>query len=113
MRLPLGASFSARIVPSMLATFFWRSVRLRVLLGAAPPDNGDRSGFAGIFLVTCLSGLEVELEDRVTRHFCTLPKPRILRASDLGVVVRDAFPISPGHTLIIPKRHIGSFFDGC
>jgi diadenosine tetraphosphate (Ap4A) HIT family hydrolase len=25
--------------------------------------------------------------------------------------VRDAFPISPGHTLIIPKRHIGSFFD--
>jgi diadenosine tetraphosphate (Ap4A) HIT family hydrolase len=25
--------------------------------------------------------------------------------------VRDAFPISPGHTLIIPKRHIGSFFE--
>ena len=43
--------------------------------------------------------------------FCTLPRPRILRASDLGLVVRDAFPISPGHTLIIPKRHIGSFFD--
>jgi diadenosine tetraphosphate (Ap4A) HIT family hydrolase len=27
------------------------------------------------------------------------------------MVVRDGFPISPGHTLIIPKRHIGSFFE--
>jgi diadenosine tetraphosphate (Ap4A) HIT family hydrolase len=26
-------------------------------------------------------------------------------------VVRDGFPISPGHTLIIPRRHIGSFFE--
>jgi diadenosine tetraphosphate (Ap4A) HIT family hydrolase len=43
--------------------------------------------------------------------FCTLPRQRILFASDLGLVVRDAFPISPGHTLIIPKRHVGSFFD--
>jgi diadenosine tetraphosphate (Ap4A) HIT family hydrolase len=23
----------------------------------------------------------------------------------------DAFPISPGHTLIVPERHVGSFFD--
>lgn len=27
------------------------------------------------------------------------------------MVIRDGFPISPGHTLIIPKRHIGSFFE--
>lgn len=27
------------------------------------------------------------------------------------MVLRDGFPISPGHTLIIPKRHIGSFFE--
>ena len=27
------------------------------------------------------------------------------------MVIRDAFPISPGHTLIIPKRHVSSFFD--
>ena len=42
--------------------------------------------------------------------FCTLPKQRIEVASDLGLIVRDAFPISPGHTLIIPKRNVGSFF---
>jgi len=42
--------------------------------------------------------------------FCTLPQARIIDASSYGWVVRDAFPISPGHTLIIPKRHVGSFF---
>jgi diadenosine tetraphosphate (Ap4A) HIT family hydrolase len=26
-------------------------------------------------------------------------------------VIRDGFPVSPGHTLIIPKRHVASFFD--
>jgi len=26
-------------------------------------------------------------------------------------VIRDGFPISPGHTLIIPKRHLASFFE--
>ena len=28
-----------------------------------------------------------------------------------GVAIRDGFPISPGHTLIIPNRHIASFFE--
>lgn len=27
------------------------------------------------------------------------------------MVIRDGFPISPGHTLVIPNRHIGSFFE--
>jgi len=24
---------------------------------------------------------------------------------------RDGFPISPGHTLIVPRQHVASFFD--
>jgi diadenosine tetraphosphate (Ap4A) HIT family hydrolase len=43
--------------------------------------------------------------------FCNLPQIRIIESNDLGIAIRDAYPISPGHTLIIPKRHIGSFFD--
>lgn len=43
--------------------------------------------------------------------FCALPTSRIVLAHDLAVVIRDAFPVSSGHTLIIPRRHIGSFFD--
>jgi diadenosine tetraphosphate (Ap4A) HIT family hydrolase len=43
--------------------------------------------------------------------FCTLPEDRSIDSSEFGMTVRDAYPISPGHTLIIPKRHVGSFFD--
>ena len=43
--------------------------------------------------------------------FCTLPQDRIIDSNDMGFVIRDSFPISPGHTLIIPKRHVGSFFE--
>lgn len=43
--------------------------------------------------------------------FCTLPQERIVLQNDLAIVIRDGFPISPGHTLIIPRRHVGSFFE--
>ena len=42
--------------------------------------------------------------------FCMLPAERILILADEALVIRDAFPVSPGHTLVIPRRHIGSFF---
>ena len=42
---------------------------------------------------------------------CTLPHDRIIDSNEMGFVIRDGFPISPGHTLIIPKRHVGSFFE--
>lgn len=29
----------------------------------------------------------------------------------MAVLVRDAYPVSPGHSLVIPKRHIGSWFE--
>jgi diadenosine tetraphosphate (Ap4A) HIT family hydrolase len=47
----------------------------------------------------------------VTCPFCTLSPQRIIDNNDAGIVIRDGFPISPGHTLIIPHRHVGSFFD--
>jgi diadenosine tetraphosphate (Ap4A) HIT family hydrolase len=43
--------------------------------------------------------------------FCSLPKSRILGQSEHGVWLRDGFPISPGHSLVIPKCHVGSFFE--
>ena len=43
--------------------------------------------------------------------FCTLPAERIIDKNQHGIVIRDGFPISPGHTLVIPFRHIGSFFE--
>ena len=43
--------------------------------------------------------------------FCTLPPERILLTSANGVIIRDGYPISPGHTLVIPHRHVDSFFS--
>lgn len=42
--------------------------------------------------------------------FCNLPKSRILDGDDSAVVIRDDFPVSPGHTLVILRRHVDSFF---
>ena len=34
-----------------------------------------------------------------------------MHANALGLYIRDAYPVSPGHTLVIPRRHVRSFFD--
>jgi diadenosine tetraphosphate (Ap4A) HIT family hydrolase len=46
-----------------------------------------------------------------TCPFCSLPADRVAQDTELAVAIRDGFPVSPGHTLIIPRRHIVSFFD--
>ena len=43
--------------------------------------------------------------------FCTLPPERIVDQNEWAMVIRDGFPVSPGHTLVIPKRHVGSYFE--
>ena len=35
---------------------------------------------------------------------------RIVAQNELAFVIRDGFPVTDGHALIIPKRHTGSFF---
>jgi diadenosine tetraphosphate (Ap4A) HIT family hydrolase len=42
--------------------------------------------------------------------FCDLGD-RVLSENALAVAVRDGEPAAVGHTLVIPKRHTGSFFD--
>ena len=43
--------------------------------------------------------------------FCEIPAQRVIHRGEMGVVIRDAYPVSPGHTLLIPVRHFGSFFE--
>lgn len=47
----------------------------------------------------------------VTCPFCNLDPDRIILSNDYAVAIRDGFPVSEGHTLIIPKRHIASLFE--
>jgi hypothetical protein len=41
--------------------------------------------------------------------FCT---PRdVTRRNSLAYAARDTYPVSPGHSLIVPFRHCADFFD--
>ncbi|BDV42992.1 HIT family protein [Geotalea uraniireducens] len=43
--------------------------------------------------------------------FCTPNQSAILLANDRALAIPDAYPVTPGHTLIVPKRHITSLFE--
>jgi len=42
--------------------------------------------------------------------FCSIDAARIIAANDLAYAIRDGFPVTEGHTLIIPKRHVVDYF---
>lgn len=44
--------------------------------------------------------------------FCNVESEReIVASSSLSIAFFDGFPVSPGHVLIIPRRHVASFFE--
>ena len=43
--------------------------------------------------------------------FCNLDQERIIQEYEFFNVVRDLYPVTEGHTLIIPKRYVESFFE--
>lgn len=43
--------------------------------------------------------------------FCSLDAEKIVIRNDHALACRDGFPVSPGHTLVLPHRHVASFFD--
>ncbi len=44
--------------------------------------------------------------------FCNLaPEKQLLSETATAVAFYDSFPVNPGHTLIIPKRHVANYFD--
>jgi ATP adenylyltransferase len=42
--------------------------------------------------------------------FCATSAERMIVENELAFGIRDAFPVTPLHTLIIPKRHVSDFF---
>ena len=40
-----------------------------------------------------------------------MEKERIVDHNDLAFAILDGFPVSRGHTLVIPRRHIETWFD--
>jgi len=43
--------------------------------------------------------------------FCEIPTDRIIAENELAYIVYDGFPVSELHTLVIPRRHVASYFE--
>ena len=43
--------------------------------------------------------------------FCNLEPSRIEDRNEFFVAIKDLYPVTEGHTLIIPNRHVESFFE--
>jgi len=43
--------------------------------------------------------------------FCDKGRQRILCENPLAYATPDSYPVNKGHTLVIPRRHVASFFD--
>ncbi|WP_240377939.1 HIT family protein [Bacillus piscicola] len=43
--------------------------------------------------------------------FCHLPAAKILDENEEAFAFYDLYPVQKGHTLIVPKRHIATYFE--
>lgn len=43
--------------------------------------------------------------------FCDTSNLALCGETENLLAFRDKFPVSPGHTLVVPKRHVASFFE--
>jgi diadenosine tetraphosphate (Ap4A) HIT family hydrolase/5-methylcytosine-specific restriction endonuclease McrA len=43
--------------------------------------------------------------------FCNIPTKRIVAENALAYTVEDGYPVTPNHSLVIPRRHVPEYFD--
>ena len=46
-----------------------------------------------------------------TCPFCPPPSDRIFHEGGCVVALWDGFPVSPGHALVVPRRHVPGWFE--
>ena len=61
---------------------------------------------------TDLRGISDSYNDREKAClFCEIPTDRIIAENSLAYAIYDGYPVTEYHTLVIPKRHIATYFD--
>ena len=92
------------------------------ILPRAKGGSDDLSNFQAL-CVTCNTNkrdrddtdfrgvLETYKERETDCLFCGIDSGRIIAENELCYAIRDGFPVTPLHTLIIPKRHVADYFD--
>jgi len=43
--------------------------------------------------------------------FCNVGEERIIAENELAFAIRDGFPVTELHSLIIPRRHVSDYFE--
>jgi diadenosine tetraphosphate (Ap4A) HIT family hydrolase len=43
--------------------------------------------------------------------FCDIADDRVFLSTRRVIGIWDGFPVSPGHALLIPRRHVATWFD--
>jgi diadenosine tetraphosphate (Ap4A) HIT family hydrolase len=51
------------------------------------------------------------MPDPIACPFCPIKDREILAEHPLAAAITDSFPLTQGHTLIVPRRHVASFFE--
>lgn len=46
-----------------------------------------------------------------TCPFCNPDPDQVFHESDLVIGLWDRYPVSPGHALLVPRRHVADWFD--
>lgn len=49
-------------------------------------------------------------QDQSTCPFCHLEREPVAQ-NDLALAFPDGYPLTPGHTLVIPRRHVAGYFE--
>ncbi len=67
---------------------------------------------------SCLTGLRkraisIAMTFESDRYcpFCALKADRVVFENEFALAISDGFPVSPGHMLILTRRHFGSIFE--
>ena len=42
--------------------------------------------------------------------FCNIPQELIIAENSFAYAIKDEFPVTEGHTLVIPKNHVDEYF---
>ncbi|MEW6423356.1 MAG: HIT family protein [Bacillota bacterium] len=43
--------------------------------------------------------------------FCNIPAEKVIEENSLVLALFDNYPVNPGHVLVVPKRHVETYFD--
>jgi diadenosine tetraphosphate (Ap4A) HIT family hydrolase len=60
---------------------------------------------------TTLSPLPMTVPQPVPSPFLEIPSSNWVASNELAFALRDRFPVSPGHTLVVPRRLVATYFD--